>query len=341
MPASLRDTTAGRVTDVVPRADRAATGGGPDPYSSRARVAPTISAPADGCAVVSHLLGEVMAGTATPIRSWLLVEYSAAWSRTAREDVLAAVLPRRGRELLRELTRDAGLRPLLIRRNGRGTSAGAPAVVVGSSTAGRTWLERIPVRSLRDLATLDLSAVAAGERGLGEPVDGPLLLVCTHGAKDMCCAVSGRPLAAALTAAYGDRVWECTHLGGDRFAGNVAVLPHGYLYGRVSPAAALDLAAQVVDGQVALDNLRGRSCWSPAGQWAEAEVRRTGGFRGLEDVEVLAVEEQDGASRVVLRAPDGPWRVHVARRVLGTSGASRCAVELRPSGFVTLATTRP
>ncbi|MDP9392751.1 MAG: hypothetical protein M3Q27_00150 [Actinomycetota bacterium] len=54
----------------------------------------------------------------------------------------------------------------------------------------------------------------------------------------MCCAVSGRPLAAALTAAYGDRVWECTHLGGDRFAGNVAVLPHGYLYGRVSPAAA-------------------------------------------------------------------------------------------------------
>ena len=46
----------------------------------------------------------------------------------------------------------------------------------------------------------------------------PLLLVCTHGRRDACCAQFGRPTAMALARRYGTAVWETTHVGGDRFA---------------------------------------------------------------------------------------------------------------------------
>jgi hypothetical protein len=55
----------------------------------------------------------------------------------------------------------------------------------------------------------------------GEVSEEPIYLVCTHGRHDACCAVRGRPVAAALAAAYPERTWECSHIGGDRFAANV------------------------------------------------------------------------------------------------------------------------
>ena len=46
----------------------------------------------------------------------------------------------------------------------------------------------------------------------------PMLLVCTHGVHDTCCAVRGRPVAAALARRWPEATWECSHVGGDRFA---------------------------------------------------------------------------------------------------------------------------
>ena len=62
--------------------------------------------------------------------------------------------------------------------------------------------------------------------------------VCTHGRHDACCAERGRPVAAALAAAHPEQTWEVSHIGGDRFAANVLVLPDGLYYGRVSAADA-------------------------------------------------------------------------------------------------------
>ena len=45
-------------------------------------------------------------------------------------------------------------------------------------------------------------------------------------------------MAAALAAAHPEETWEVSHIGGDRFAGNLLVLPHGLYYGRLDPAAA-------------------------------------------------------------------------------------------------------
>ena len=68
---------------------------------------------------------------------------------------------------------------------------------------------------------------------------GPILLVCTHGVHDTCCALRGRPVAAALAARWPGQVWECSHVGGDRFAPNVVVLPDGFYYGNLDPETAV------------------------------------------------------------------------------------------------------
>ena len=78
-----------------------------------------------------------------------------------------------------------------------------------------------------ELLTLPLDGSA------GTPSYDPFFLVCTHGRHDTCCAVEGRPVAAALESARPGAVWECSHVGGDRFAANVVAMPHGIYYGQV------------------------------------------------------------------------------------------------------------
>jgi hypothetical protein len=290
----------------------------------------TTSAP--GCATVARTLGESPEGTATPMRSWLLIEHPEAWSHDVADRILrTALAPARLREL-DELRRRHGLRPLLARRPGyRAGPRLRRTVLVGSLHTGRRWLERLEITDLRELADLDLGAVADGTGGLGEPVTGTVFGVCTHGAKDMCCAKLGRPVARALAAAAPGQVWETTHLGGDRFAGNVLVLPDGFLYGHVTAATAAALAAAAADRRVLPDLLRGRTSVGMRSQVAEIAVRRATGLHGLDEVEPLGEDVATGLQAV--RAGTRRMGVRLGRRPLGVCGTSRCAGSTSPCGY--------
>ena len=89
--------------------------------------------------------------------------------------------------------------------------------------------------------------------GIGEPGPPALHLVCTNGRHDPCCADLGRPVVRALVAARAPDVWECSHIGGDRFAANLVCLPDGVYYGRVDPDGAPGLVA---DHRAGLDRPR-------------------------------------------------------------------------------------
>jgi (2Fe-2S) ferredoxin len=86
----------------------------------------------------------------------------------------------------------------------------------------------------------------------------PLYAVCAHGTHDVCCAINGRPVAAVLETLRPGQVWECSHVGGDRFAANVLVLPSGLLYGRVDITDAEALVTVTEHGEVLERNARGR-----------------------------------------------------------------------------------
>ena len=290
--------------------------------------------PGDGCATVARALGETPEGTATPMRSWLLVEHPEAWSRDVADQVLAGTLPAARRRELAELRRSRALRPLLVRRPGFRVGPDAPrTVLVGGvfSAGGGRWLERLELDDLRALGDLDLTAIADGRRGLGEPVREPVFGVCTHGSKDLCCATLGRPVARAMAEAAPGRVWETTHVGGDRFAGNVLVLPGGFLYGHVSAASAAPLVAATDADRVLPDLLRGRTSASLPAQVAEIAVRRVTGLTGIDEVE--PVGEDPGAGRITVRAGSRRIGVRLGRHPLGVCGTSRCAGPTTPCGY--------
>ena len=236
------------------------------------------------CATLSRALGEPLYGTASRVRGWVLLEQPGPWGRDAVPE------SRLDPGLARALDRAAAaahLRLLLIRRPGR-AGPGDPrphtCFVAHTSRAGR-WLERRRLDDPAELLELDMARVVAGERsGFGEEVTEPVYLVCTNGRHDRCCATYGRPLALALQASHGDLVWESSHIGGDRFAGNLVCLPDGHYFGRVGPADAERVVGLHRKGALDLDHWRGCCVDPPVVQAAEWFARRQAGLAGVDDL---------------------------------------------------------
>jgi hypothetical protein len=232
---------------------------------------------------------------------------------------------------------------VLIRRPGSHPDRHHPAprsVYLAHTTPGRTWLEHTRVTDPKELLDLDFTRAGAGEPGLlGTPVSDPLLLVCTNGRRDVCCALRGRPIAAELAATHGGQVWECTHLGGHRFAPTAVLLPTGYSYGRLTTASATRL---LTEGPVTA-NCRGRSTWSAAGQVAELAVRATEEMTSPDTLSVTATDElPEGGWLATVRHVDGrTWRVAVAEREVTGARPASCGKTPTPAVALDAVSVRP
>lgn len=270
-----------------------------------------------GCAAWSRERGEPLIGTASTTRRWLLLEQPGPWGHDA---LTQSALPAGLVDRVRELARPLGLRPVLLRRPGHHPRDDhRRAVFLADVGPGAAVLRRTVVEDLDEVPDLLHAAAETGIDGVGEEHPGPLVLVCTHARHDACCAVEGRPAALAFADAHDD-VWECSHIGGDRFAANVLVLPDGVYLGRVGPTDVPTVAAAVRDGRVSLPHYRGRSTLPFAVQAAEAMLRRELDLDRLDAVEVVDHHQlPDGDLRVRVRADGDPWVVQVA--VGRTAGA--------------------
>ncbi|KXX55709.1 sucrase ferredoxin [Rhodococcus sp. LB1] len=258
------------------------------------------------CAALSRSLLEPLCGSAPRVRGWLLIEQPGPWGRDRlRQSRLDPVLG----DALAGRCADAGVRPVLIRtRQRRDLAAGRHVYLVRPGRADG-WAERLLVREDRELIDLDLDL----SPGVGERLDPAesLFLVCTHGKKDACCASFGRPVVTGLGHRDG-RVWESTHVGGDRFAATMVCLPSGIYYGRVTAEAAEHIVAEHDHGRVVLEHYRGRCTDDPVLQFAEHTVRAERSLLGLDDVIPLsATPRTDGDTDVLVRHPAGTDLVRV------------------------------
>jgi hypothetical protein len=234
---------------------------------------------AERCSTRSAALGESMVGTASTVRSWLLVEHPGPWGRDGLRD---ARLPAGLGAELRRRERDHGVRVLLVRRHGRGDT-GATAVTAVRSGPGAPWAERTHVDRIDDVIGIDTRALGRGERPGFEPVAHPMYVVCTHGRRDPCCAERGRPLVKAVTEVFPEETLESTHVGGDRFAGNILAFPHGLYFGRVEPERGPSLCRSYADARIDLAHYRGRSCYPMDAQAAEHFLRVERDLEGIDD----------------------------------------------------------
>lgn len=286
------------------------------------------------CSAVSLAQAEPMHATASIVRNWLLVEHPGAWGPVALSQ---SGLPAPVADGLAVLSRRHGLRVLLVRRPVRPADGSRQCFVAHSGRHGR-WIEERVVDDVAELLDVDFSPMGEGERvGFGRIREAPLYLVCTNGRHDPCCANLGRPVARALHARADGMVWESSHYGGDRFAGNLVCLPHGLYFGRLSPADAERVVDAYQRGVVDLDNYRGRAGEPFAAQAAEHFLRRAEQIMSVDDLLVTG-HRRRGEGIVDVRF-DGPGgrsydvRVQVSAAAEARSLSCGAAAEERPASY--------
>lgn len=255
----------------------------------------TLFSPPMRCSTLAEELAEPMIGSVDQRVRWLLVEDRSAWGSHAVRDVLGAELE--------AAAKARGTRLLLVRRREGDPAADAVRRAFLVDTVAR----RRAVRAVDDPRELT-GLLDASVDDFGAPLTDPILLVCTNGKRDACCALRGRALVSALAADHEERTWECTHLGGHRFAGNLVCLPDGIVYGRVSPTDGPRLAEAYLAGRLDPELLRGRSAWPAPAQVAEQVLRRASRLEGVRDVELVAADASGERAVVTLSAAGGTHR---------------------------------
>jgi hypothetical protein len=256
------------------------------------------------CAEIS-LADEPLAGTAPAAAGFALVEHPGPWGEKAVAEAGLGALEAQCKAL--------GLKALLVRRADRTPARGR---------AFAAWCGEEPfvVELTPEALAGALEQVAAGIRPVEATPVARLWLVCTNGKRDACCARDGVPVARALAALRPDEAWECSHLGGHRFAANVALLPEGLCFGRVGDIDVPALVATVEDNRLPHTQLRGRMSLEPAAQAAEIAARAAGALTGLSSAPVAL----EGATATV-----AGMRIELAEEPLAPRPVS-CGAEPEP-----------
>ncbi len=288
---------------------RAVPGAGSGPRKPGTSLLPPLR-----CADAARMRGEPLHASAVRYSRFLLLEVPGPWGDSAVDE------KHLGADVARQLAREAkaaDTHVVLIRRPGRHPSARTDAghrSMAWAFADTSPGVERVLWGSWRDpadLLRLDLTAPIPGAANAAGPQR--LALVCTNGKRDQCCAIRGRPVAAAIAAATTTTwdTWECSHLGGHRFAATMMLLPTGDMFGWLDPESALDVMRRFDAGQVMLSHYRGRSGQPLAVQAAlHAAAVRLGDFH-------RGALRAAGARRVPVSpgGPGGPgdgWAEHPA-----------------------------
>ncbi len=276
-----------------------------------------VSAP-DACSVGFDAAEVSAFGTAAQAMFFIALEQAGPWGRdAATESHLPATV---GRSLSAACS-DRGGRLSLIRRPGRHADATGETRTAYLAWSGPDpWLLSIGLVDPALLLQCDLDALARGDRAAvleslpGARACDPVLLICTNGRRDVCCAVRGRPVVDEVAATHPGRVWEASHTGGHRYAPTGVLLPHGATLARLDGPLCAEVLSAADRGELPRAVLgpahdRGRSALEPAAQAAESHVRQVHDVPSLADLSVTGV---GGVQRVEHR--DGRvWTVRAER----------------------------
>ena len=278
------------------------------------------------CSDLSREHSEPLSATASRIDYWLLIEHRGLWNR---QPLAGSGLSEEIKQHVRAQLRARGsTRVVFVKRPDR---RGRPGIEVfhGSTRAGDKAFFHHRLESYDELLELDLSPG-------GSALEHPLFVVCTHGKRDRCCAVYGRPLYDTLRDELDeDWVWQATHVGGDRFAGNVVVLPDGLYFGRVGPSAVARLLDTYLAGHIDLDHYRGRCSYTFPAQAAEHALRLELRLTGIADLSLDRIGRDGDEWKVAFRTSDGQVHERTVVAELGELTYLTCDAEQlqRPRRF--------
>jgi hypothetical protein len=274
------------------------------------------------CADASDQRTEPMLATASQVRGWVLVEVRGAWGEDAiHRSALAEHVPRDWKDQLKR----RHVRAVCIRTHLRDHAPDVRLYACGVRRPGHgtapLWTRDVP--SLADVvAAMDDLRLHRDEATGWRRREQRLILVCTNGRHDQCCANRGRPLVRALRETrWADQLWECSHIGGDRFAANVVVLPDSIYFGRVEPESAVPLLERLDAGRLDLAHFRGHTALSLAEQAVEHFVRHE---FDVDAVDAVAIEGRGDDGAFTVRIGERSARVRVERRMVTVTEPLTC-----------------
>jgi len=267
------------------------------------------------CSDISLQAGEPLYGTATQTRVYLLLEHNQVFGAKAIQ--ASSLSPAVKTRLTSFSSGDKTTKALLIRRR---LDVPRPEIhfFIALTSERDPFLYEFVFEDYDQLLSLDIAAVLEGDPQYHQyQRKQPLVLVCTNGRRDACCARKGLPVLDALHKAANDEhqsnVWQSSHVGGHRYAANVIFLPHGLLYGRVNPDSALAILNAYRLGQLYPENLRGRTCYAEVVQVADYYLRQQTRSLGLEDFRWLDERQVDPNQWEVRFRQSRSGQVHLLR----------------------------
>lgn len=282
----------------------------------------------DACSIVWDTQNGSVLGTAPAATFWVALEQNGPWGAQAATE--SHFDPDLGATLSRGC-QDASGRFLLIRRAGAHSDLrdGQPRrIYLAGGLAGRPWLLEGDLDEPARLARLPWDALISGDRQAVQNAlpevrasPAPVLMICTNSRRDVCCSVRGRPVAIESATQRPGQVWECSHIGGHRFAPTGVLLPYGQTFGRLSGASAIAAVDAAQRGQMTTDLMggrfdRGRTHLPAPGQAAESIVRQQILEPGLLALSTTAspLEGRENTWRCRVRHVDGrQWDVVAIR----------------------------
>ena len=271
--------------------------------------------PAIICSHSSLHANEPLPGTAPRADVWMLLEFDGVWGEKAFDESL---LPVRVKNHLSETLRLIPNSKLLLIRQHMAHRQMASESRLSSTRffLALTHLEQpllydFTLNRYEDLLDMDIPGIAAQESTLRQNLSSQvLLIVCTNGRRDWCCARFGTDTYLELIRASGavsaqTTIWQSSHVGGHRFAPNIACLPAGLFYGRVEKDELPILIENCCKGHIYPAKARGRSRYPGPIQAAEIYLKMRSGTDNHEVYQVSqVVESQPDEWMVRFRSAD-------------------------------------
>jgi hypothetical protein len=276
------------------------------------------------CSDLSRQAGESLYGSASQIKTWFLLEYTGQWRAKAIKD---NDLSQPVQEWMASALDNISLARFLFIKQPPRKPENSINFYVAVTDEKEPRLYRFRLDAYEDLLALDVPAIVAGDPVYQERLDRePLFLICTNGERDLCCARRGISTYNQMSELVGDRVWQCTHVGGHRFATNCLYMPFGIYYGQVDEG---DLASFVEDGRnrrLNLEHYRGRSHYDVAGQVGEYFLRRQTNISELAHYRLVGVETptEDGWVVRFASPTDETHAIHIEKTHSAWEGIQSC-----------------
>ncbi len=249
------------------------------------------------CSIQSREIDEPLLGSAPTAQIWMMLEYEGKWNKKAfKESGLSEEIKSKFNEEVKAIDKT---RLLLIKQKKK--EKGAKSFFVALPNKGKAPLLKFSFDDYEELLELDLVDIVDNPGKYEKNrIDESILLICTKGLRDKCCALNGAPVYQQLDEEFGQQIWQSTHHGSHRFSANMLFMPEALSFGQIDMGNPKEIVNELLQAKVALPHFRGRSRYSKIAQAAEGLLLSEIGSSMWKSLTFVDDEELEG----------GQWKVH-------------------------------